>query len=40
MWNNDTFTQHSKNSMVTLANQVSKYFTAVVIFLAFVAGLY
>ena len=40
LWNNDTFTQHSKNSMVTLANQVSKYFTAVVIFLAFVAGLY
>lgn len=40
LWNNDTFTHHDKNSMVTLANQVSKYFTAVVIILAVVAGVY
>lgn len=40
LWNHDTFQSDHRGSMTTLANQVSKYFTAAVIFLALVAAVY
>ncbi|MCF7797812.1 MAG: HAD-IC family P-type ATPase, partial [Candidatus Marinimicrobia bacterium] len=40
LWNHDTFQSDYRGSMTTLANQVSKYFTAAVIILALVAAIY
>ena len=40
LWNKEDFTKASAQSITTLANSVSKYFTVIVLFIAFVSGAY
>jgi len=40
LWNNDTFTKKIESRMTTLSNKVSKYFTFVVLSIAFISAFY
>ncbi len=40
LWNNDAFNKHQEAKITTLANNVSKYFTGVVLLLAIFSALY
>ena len=40
LWNNDTFTKKIESRMTTLSNRVSKYFTFIVMSIAFISALY
>ena len=40
LWNNDTFTKKIESKMSTLSNKVSKYFTFIVLSVAFISALY
>ena len=40
LWNNDTFTKKIESRMTTLSNRVSKYFTFIVLSIAFISAFY
>ncbi|MBL4592407.1 MAG: heavy metal translocating P-type ATPase metal-binding domain-containing protein [Flavobacteriales bacterium] len=40
LWNNDAFTKHQENKFEGITNSISKYFTIIILLIAFGSGLY